>query len=111
MDEPSMASEHERRKPRSQGPADYSPRRQIENLLDQLQAQTRRLRDLWDAREASQLRILAGQLSQAAEGDAAISGSAAEIEAMLLAEEAEAAAMCERVEALIGQCRKAAKSK
>ena len=109
-----MASDHERRgKPKNQGPADYSPRRQIENLLDQLQAQTRRLRDMWDAGEASRLRLLAGQLATAAqgEGNAAVSGSAAELEAMLLAEEAEAAAMCERVEALIGQCRKAAASK
>ncbi len=108
-----MASENDRRKPRKEGPADYSPRRQIENLLDQLQAQTRWLRDLWDAGEASRLRLLAGQLASVAqgEGDAAISGSASEIEAMLLAEEAEAAAMCERVEALISQCRKAATTK
>jgi hypothetical protein len=108
-----MSSEHERRRPRNQGPTDCSPRRQIENLLDQLQAQTRRLRELWDAGEVSRLRLLAGQLASVAqgEGDLVISGSATEIEAMLLAEEAEAAAMCERVEALISQCRNAATPK
>src|SRR5262245_12699149 len=108
-----MADRERPGKPRKPGPTDLSPRRQIENLLDQLQAQTRRLRDMWDAGEASRLRMLAGQLASAAQGEGndAISGSAAELEAMLLAEEAEAAAMCERVEALIGQCRKAATSK
>ena len=95
---------------RGDGPADYSPRRQIENLLDQLLAQTRRLRDTWEAGEASRLRLLAGQLASLAQGqgNATIGDAAAELEALLLAEEAEASAMCERVEALIGQCRKAA---
>ena len=109
-----MGRDHQRSgKQRGEGPADHSPRRQIENLLDQLQAQTRRLRDMWEAGEASRLRLLAGQLASVAEGqgDAAVSDSAAELEAMLVAEEAEASAMCERVEELIGQCRKAATSK
>src|SRR5262245_29790022 len=109
-----MARDKERsEKPRGEGPADYSPRRQIENLLDQLQAQTRRLRAIWEAGEAARLRSLAGELATAADGqgNSAISDSAAQLEAMLVAEEAEASAMCERVEALIGQCRKAATSK
>ena len=106
-----MARNRERSgKLRGDGPADYSPRRQIENLLDQLQAQTKRLRDTWEAGEGSRLRLLVGQLASLTQGQgsAVISHSAAELEALLLAEEAEASAMCERVEALIGQCRKAA---
>ena len=86
------------------------PARRMENLLDQLQLQTRRVRDTWQAGEAARLRILAGQLAAMAEGNGhdVISDSAAELEAVLLAEEAEASALCEKIEALIQQCRQAA---
>jgi hypothetical protein len=82
----------------------------MENLLDQLQVQTKRVRDTWQAGEAARLRILAGQLAALAEGSghSVISSSATELEAVLLAEEAEASALCERIEALIQQCRQAA---
>jgi hypothetical protein len=92
------------------GPGDLSPDRRMENLLDQLQAQTRRVRETWQAGEAARLRVLAGQLASLAEGagHSAISRSAAELEAVLLAEEAEASAMCEKIEALIEQCKQAA---
>jgi hypothetical protein len=92
------------------GPADGSPTRRMENLLDRLQEQTKRVRDTWHAGEAARLRILAGQLASMAQGSgcAAISESASEIEAVLLAEEAEASAMCEKIEALILQCKQAA---
>jgi len=82
----------------------------MDNLLDQLQVQTRRVGETWQAGEAARLRILAGQLAAVAEGSghSAISRSATELEAVLLAEEAEASALCERIEALIQQCRQAA---
>ena len=92
------------------GPGDLSPDRRMENLLDQLQVQTRRVRETWQAGEAARLRVLAGQLTALAEGAgrSAIIRSAAELEAVLLAEEAEASAMCEKIEALIEQCKRAA---
>jgi len=82
----------------------------MENLLEQLQVQTGRVRDTWQAGEASRLRVLAGQLASLAEGagHSAIIQSAAELEAVLIAEEAEASAMCEKIEALIEQCKQAA---
>ena len=87
-----------------------SPARRIENLLDQLQSQTKMVRDTWEAGEAARLRILAGELASLADGSgrAAVSDSASELEAMLIAEEAEASAMCERIEALIHRCKQAA---
>ena len=90
--------------------APMSPGRRIENLLDQLQLQTKRVRDTWEAGEAARLRILAGELASLADGSghATISESAGELEAMLIAEEAEASAMCERIEALIHRCKQAA---
>jgi hypothetical protein len=83
------------------GPGDTSPDRRMENLLEQLQVQTRRVRDTWQAGEAARLRVLAGQLASLAEG----AGHSAIV---LLAEEAEASAMCEKIEALIEQCKHAA---
>ena len=76
----------------------------------QLQVQARRVRETWQAGEAARLRVLAGQLAALAEGAgrSAIIRSAAELEAVLLAEEAEASAMCEKIEALIEQCKQAA---
>jgi hypothetical protein len=87
-----------------------SPGRRMENLLDQLHARTRLVRDAWQAGESASLKMLAGQLAALAEGTGndAIVKSAAELEGVLLAEEAEASAICERIEALIQQCRKAA---
>ena len=94
------------------GPVDLSPAKQMEDLLDQLHARTRLVRDTWHASEAARLKILARQLALLTEGSGSesIRESAAELEAVLLAEEAEASAMCERVESLIQQCRDAANS-
>ena len=87
-----------------------SPSTQIENLLDQLHAQTRSIGEIWQAGEAARLRSLAGQL--AALADEANTGTihdyATQLEALLLGEEAEASAICERIEYLILQCKKAA---
>ena len=90
--------------------SEVSASKQMENLLDQLHTQTRLIRDAWHAGETARLRILAGQLSSLADGsdNETVSEMAAELEAVLLAEEAEATAMCERIEALILQCKKAA---
>ena len=92
------------------GPGDLSPDRRIANLLDQLQVQTRQVRETWQAGEAASLCVLAGQLASLADdaGRSAISRSAWELEADLLAEEAEASAICEKIEALIEQCKRAA---
>jgi len=89
---------------------DLSPTSQIDTLLDQLHTQTRSIGEAWHAGETARLRILAGQLSALAEGSGnqGICESAAEIEAVLHAEEAEASAVCERIEALILECKKAA---
>ncbi len=88
---------------------DLSSRLQIENLLDQLHAQTKSIGETWHAGQNARLRILAGQLAALAEGSGnqGICESTAEIEAVLHAEEAEASAVCERIEALILQCKKA----
>ena len=83
---------------------------QIENLLDQLHAQTRSIGEVWHAGEADRLRNLAGQLAALADGSSssAIRDYTTELEALLLAEESEASAICERIEYLILQCKKAA---
>ena len=87
-----------------------SPGSQIENLLDQLHAQTRSLGDIWHAGEADHLRNLAGQLAALAgtSSGADIREYAMELESLLMAEEAETSAICERIEYLILQCKKAA---
>ncbi len=87
-----------------------SPGSQIENLLDQLHAQTRSLGEIWHAGEADHLRSLAGQLAAlagAARGPE-IREYAMELESLLMAEEAETSAICERIEYLILECKKAA---
>lgn len=85
----------------------------IENLLDQLHAQTKAVGDSWREGEASRLRLLAGQLSAMTggsdgSGEASIREWAQELEMLLLAEDAEVSATCEKIEALILQCRNAA---
>ncbi len=87
-----------------------SPGSQIENLLDQLHAQTRSLSEIWHAGEADHLRNLAGQLAAlaGASSGADIREYAMELESLLMAEEAEASAICERIEYLILECKKAA---
>ena len=87
----------------------------IENLLDQLLAQTKSVGDSWQEGEASRLRLLAGQLSAMANGsdgsgESSIREWAQELEALLFAEDAEVSATCEKIEALILQCRNATDS-
>ena len=88
---------------------DLSPVHQIDDLLARLHTQTKSIGETWNAGETARLRILASQLAALAEGsgDQGIRESAAEIEAVLFAEEAEASAVCEKIEALILQCKKA----
>lgn len=90
-----------RRRPTAEG---------LEKLLGELQEHTRNIGDSWQSGESARLRMLAGQLASlaAGSGNAAVSELAAELESMLIAEEAEASAICERVESLIQQCKKAA---
>ncbi len=82
---------------------------QIENLLDQLHAQTKSVGDCWRQGEASRLRLLAGQLASMAHGSggSSITEWAEELQTLLLAEDAEVSATCEKIEALILQCRNA----
>ena len=88
---------------------DLSPDLEIDDLLAALQSHTKSIGETWHAGEAARLRILAGQLAALAEGSGnpGICEPAAEIEAVLYAEEAEASAVCEKIEALILQCKKA----
>ncbi|MCH8164598.1 MAG: hypothetical protein IH889_03210 [Planctomycetes bacterium] len=81
----------------------------IDRRLNDLQAQTQLIRESWQAGEMVQLRILASQLTSLAEGagHAGIGESAADLEAVLFAEEAEASAICEKIEALILHCKQA----
>ncbi len=79
----------------------------IDEILEALRAHGERLRETWQQGEAGRLALLAGELRVLAgdSDDAAMVRSAAELEAMLLAEEAETSAMCEKVESLIQLCR------
>ncbi len=90
-----------------------SPGSEIEKLLEQLHAQTKSLGEIWHAGEADQLRNLAGQLAAlaGASSSADIREYAMELESLLMGEEAEASAICERIEYLILECKKAAATK
>ena len=94
----------------SQEGTDQPPASQIEILLEKLQEQTSSLGDIWHAGEADRLRNLAGQLAALARAPsgAEIREYAMELESLLMAEEAETSAICERIEYLILQCKKAA---
>ncbi len=76
----------------------------LEGLLERLREQSHRFRDAWQAGEATRVEAIAGSLGEAARG-CANPVIAKELEAMLLQEEAETSAMCEKVEALIQLCR------
>ena len=84
----------------------------IENLLDQLLAQTKSVGDAWREGEASRLRLLAGQLAAMADGSgrSSLGEWAQELNTLLLAEDAEVSATCEKIEALILQCREASET-
>ena len=90
-----------------------SPGSEIENILDQLHAQTKSLGEIWHAGEDDHLRNLAGQLAAlaGASSSAHIREYATQLEALLMGEEAEASAICERIEYLILECKKAAATK
>ena len=79
----------------------------LENLLGQLQGHSNNIHDLWQAGEAAQLKLLAGQLkSLTCESDHRLIGEMAdELDSLLLGEEAEVSALCEKIEALIHLCR------
>ncbi len=90
----------------SQRPASAVMQR-LENLLGQLQGHSSDIHDLWQAGEAAQLKLLAGQLKDlTCESDLRlIREMADELDSLLLGEEAEASALCEKIEALIHLCR------
>lgn len=94
----------------SQDGTDQPSTSQIEILLEKLQEQTSSLGEIWHAGEADQLRNLAGQLAALASASSGpdIREYAMQLESLLMAEEAEASAICERIEYLILQCKKAA---
>lgn len=94
----------------SQDGTDQPSTSQIEILLEKLQEQTSSLGEIWHAGEADQLRNLAGQLAALANASSGpdIREYAMQLESLLMAEEAEASAICERIEYLILQCKKAA---
>ncbi len=79
----------------------------LENLLGQLQGHSSKIHDRWQAGEVAQLKLLAGQLkSLTSESDhRLIREMADELDSLLLGEEAEASALCEKIEALIQLCR------
>jgi hypothetical protein len=79
--------------------------RRLEELLGKLRENSRRFRDEWQAGETTRVEAIAGQVSEAARREAN-PVIATELEAMLLQEEAETSAMCEKVEALIQLCRR-----
>ena len=83
---------------------------QLERLLDELNEKMNKIRQSWGSGELDRLRILAGQLSTAAKGSGnrLMTESATELESVLLAEESETSAVCEKVEALIQDCKRAA---
>ena len=89
-----------------------TPGSEIEGLLDKLHAQTKSIGEIWHAGEADRLRSLAGQLAALADesSSATIREYATELEGLLLGEEAETSAICERIEHLILECKKAAGS-
>ena len=84
----------------------------LEGLLGELEDRTKAIRENWQSGEEARLSLLAGRLKALAPGcgDALIGRSVADLEALLLAEEAEASAICDKLEALILQCRNAGRS-
>ncbi len=90
----------------SQRPASMVMQR-LENLLGQLQGHSSNIHDLWQAGEAAQLKLLSGQLRDlTCESDhRLIREMADQLDSLLLGEEAEASALCEKIEALIHLCR------
>lgn len=77
----------------------------LEELLEKLREQSHRFRDACQTNEATRFEAVAGQLGDV-ERSCANPAVAKELEAMLLQEEAETSAMCEKVEALIQLCRR-----
>ncbi len=96
-------------RPQDDGPGDLSPRRRMENLVGQL----RERMELIGESEAIRLHRLVEELALLIDGSGrvAIDEWATELEALLLGGEAEASALCERIEALILECKKAAEAK
>ena len=102
-----MASNASR--PQDDGPGNWSPRRRLENLVGQL----RERMELIGESEAIRLHRLVEELALLVDGSGriAIDEWTAELETLLLAGEAEASALCERIEALILECKKAAEAR
>ncbi|MCI0363480.1 MAG: Hpt domain-containing protein [Phycisphaerales bacterium] len=80
-----------------------------EFFISELQDRVQALDHAWHAGDQASLRTMSQQLKDAAQGFGypAITESAAQLEAALLAEQAEISAIGEKVEALIALCRRA----
>ena len=71
----------------------------MEAILEDLGRQATRLHERWDLAAVVRLQRLLRELAALSDGQ--VRRSAAELEALLLGEEAEASALCEKVEALV----------
>ena len=76
----------------------------LDKIIDELERGVDKLGERWQAAAAQRLRRLARELAEAT--DAEVRDSAIALESMLLGEEAETSALCEKVEALIRSCRR-----
>jgi HPt (histidine-containing phosphotransfer) domain-containing protein len=111
MHQSQTAADHGREAPlRSDFADDPDMGELIEFFLGELDDRVMAIRTAWEAGSCTDLRVLTHQLKGAAGGYGypALGAVAAEIEAILKAGETEVAALSERVEALIGLCRRAA---
>ena len=88
--------------PKTLRPGDPHEASTVECLLQELRACADSVGESWPIGEATRLGLLASELKVRAQesGKSAVCAAAAELEAALLAEEAQASAMCEKVEAL-----------
>ncbi len=104
------AQNDQRPESQPQGRGDSDKAVAVEHLLEELQTWVGLIGESSQIGQTTRLGLLAGELKvlAAESGQAAVHEAAAEIEAVLLAEEAQTSAMCEKVEALILQCKQAA---
>jgi len=85
------------------------PEHPVAGSVEELQARVRRLSETWEAENAEELRVLAQELRSAARGSGlpSLRACAAEFEQLLVAEQAEASALTEKLEEFIRLCKRA----